>query len=244
MTRVRIRVRRQDAPDRLDSVRWEELEVEASATDTIATTLHAFRSNPVDAGGRKVAPVAFESACRFDGCGACTLLVNGRVRSACRTRTLAARPKRGPIVLEPLSKLPVVRDLVVDRRPLRSRLLAARAYLADEPRAAGPVDARVEPLDRCTECGACLEACPSTSLIGSFVGPAALGEARLLSLLPGASAEARSRLGALMAQGGVASCEKARTCVEVCPENIPLADAILALNADTARLWLRTLLRR
>jgi succinate dehydrogenase / fumarate reductase iron-sulfur subunit len=239
VTGVWLRVRRQDAPDRPETLRYEEFDVAVDPGDSVSAALHALREHPVTRDGRTVAPVAFESACRSAGCGACALLVNGRARLACRTSLESVRPKRGPIVLEPLSKLPLVRDLLVDKSPTRERLVRAHAFASAE---LGRAPSGIAELDRCTECGACLEACPETGRERPFVGPAALHEVHLLNRLD--VAEARARLDAAMQSGGVAECGKARNCVEVCPERLPLFDSILGLNHDTARLWVGFLLRR
>ena len=69
-----------------------------------------------------VPPVAWECNCLEEVCGACTMLVNGRVRQACTAlvdRLLAERP--GGIELRPMTKFPVLRDLMVDR----SRMFAS-----------------------------------------------------------------------------------------------------------------------
>lgn len=236
-----LRIQRQDSPSAPETQRFEEFEVEERPGDSIATALLSVRRRPVTTDGQRVAPIAFESTCRADGCGACTLLVNGHVRSACRTLLADARPKRGPVVLAPLSKFPLVRDLVVDRGRLRTARKRVHAWLGDAPVDHAP--RALAELDRCTECGACFEACPETRA-GRYVGPAALNEARLLNeLAAGAPAQGR-RLEASMAGDGVASCGKAQVCIEVCPERIPLFDSILVLQRQTTRRWLRTLLRR
>lgn len=236
-----LRIQRQDSPSAPETLRFEEFQVEDGPGDSIATALFSVRQRPVTTDGQRVAPVAFESACRADGCGACTLLVNGHVRSACRTLLADARPKRGPVVLAPLSKFPLVRDLVVDRSRLRAARKKLGAWLEEPPAAHVPL--ALAELDRCTECGACFEACPETSA-GRYVGAAALNEVRLLNeLAAGAPAQGR-RLDASMADGGVAGCGKAQVCIEVCPERIPLFDSILVLQRQTTRRWLRTLLRR
>ena len=65
------------------------------------------------------APIAYEANCLEEVCGSCTMLINGRVRQACSAlvdRLLEESP--GQIELRPMSKFPVIRDLVVDRRRL------------------------------------------------------------------------------------------------------------------------------
>lgn len=233
-----LRIFRQDSGDRPETRRFDEFEVEAEPGATLASALFSIQANPVTTSGRRVAPVAFESACRGDGCGACVLLVNGQVRLACRTALVA--PKRGVIRIEPLSKLPVVRDLIVDRSGLDRALADVRAWLApDSPPASSEVAAA---LDACSRCGACLEACPEWGAGSLFVGAAVLAEVHRLDQVDPEHARERER--ALMAPGGIADCAGAKNCVEVCPEGLPLFDSILELNRRTTRHWLRALLRR
>jgi succinate dehydrogenase / fumarate reductase iron-sulfur subunit len=241
--KVVVRVQRQDSPGALESRRFEDFSVEIRSGDSVATLLHAIADDPVTTEGHQVAPVAFESACRAARCSACTILVNAHAAVACRTSVESVRPKRGPIVLAPMSKFPLIRDLIVDRSPLRDAGQRLGAWL-DEPPAAAPLTTfALSEIDRCTNCGACFEACPETS--GKrFVGAAALNEARLANELSAGGPRKPARLDASMNAGGVAKCGKARVCVEVCPERIPLFDSILSLERETTRRWLATLLRR
>jgi len=240
---VELQILRQDGPELLATRRHETFRVDLAPSASIAAALYRIAEEPKTADGRDVSPVAFESACRGHGCGACTLLVGGHVRSACRTTLASVSPKRGPIALAPLAKFPLVRDLIVDRSGLRDRRLHAGAELGSElPEALGETHARAT-TDRCTECGACYEACPETQR-GRFVGPAALHEAFVLTSIRAGRADRDQRLERTMRDGGVADCGKARVCIEVCPEEIPIFDSILGLERETTRRWLRTLLRR
>ncbi len=53
-------------------------------------------------------------------CGACAMLINERPRLACST--FLHMLKGSTITLEPLSKFPLVRDLIVDRSNLFENL--------------------------------------------------------------------------------------------------------------------------
>ncbi len=80
--------------------------------------------------GRSVAPVAWDCNCLEEVCGACTMVINGRVRQACTAlvdRLLDDRPDE--IELRPMSKFPVVRDLVVDRSRLFRALEKVKAWI-------------------------------------------------------------------------------------------------------------------
>ena len=111
----RVRVLRQDAPGRESY--WECHVIPYEANMNVISVLQRIAALSTTEGGRSVAPVAWDCNCLEEVCGSCTMLVNGRTRMACTAlvdRLLDEQPEE--IVLEPMSKFPVVRYLVVDRR--------------------------------------------------------------------------------------------------------------------------------
>jgi succinate dehydrogenase / fumarate reductase iron-sulfur subunit len=42
-----------------------------------------------------------------------------------------------------------------------------------------------------------------------------------------------------MGEGGITDCGNAQNCIEVCPKDIPLTDAIARLGRQTTIQWLR-----
>jgi succinate dehydrogenase / fumarate reductase iron-sulfur subunit len=239
---VRLRVRRQDAPDRLESRRWDEFQVPVTPRTTVLGALLGVQANPVTADGREVAPPAFESGCLEDACGACAMLIDGRARQACSTRIVEIERKGRPIVIEPLGKFPLVRDLVVDRTRIFDDLRRVEAFVrldasgaAAAPPGIGQEQVEdLQALSRCTSCGACLEACPVFGEDADFVGAAALSRVALLDAHPVGALGKPRRLELVMAPGGVADCGKAHNCVEVCPAAVPTVDAIQQVSRDAS----------
>ena len=240
---VRLRVRRQDGRDDPASRRWEEFEVPVTDELTVMGCLDHVRREPKTADGKDVAPVAFDAACNREACGSCAMLINGRVALACATPVAQASPKGKPIVLEPLSKFPVERDLVVDRSRMEESLVRVRAWTeldgtaSASPAPAESVDHQAEryAIARCISCGACLEACPEYGPSSAFVGAAAIAEAHHEELHPSPSVHRRARVESLMTAGGVADCGKAQNCVEVCPVGVPLVESIGAMSRATSK---------
>lgn len=245
--KVRLRVVRQDAPDKPSSRRTEEFEIELVPNMTVHDCLEAIRRNPETLAGARVAPVAWDAPCLEESCGACTMLINGSARLACGTTVASVSPKGQPITLEPLSKFGVERDLIVDKSPMNAALERVHAWVtlgdmssrAVVPRESQEQQQRRFGLSACIGCGACLEACPEYQRDKSFVGAAAINRAHALNQHASGAMEKRTRVRLLMQDGGVADCGKAQACVEVCPKQIPLTESITKVARDATKemLW-------
>ncbi len=245
--KVRVRVKRQATPR--SKPFWEEFEVAVDDQANVISCLQQIQKHPRTFDGRLTSPVAWDSNCLEEICGACTMNVNGRVRQACSA--LVAELKQ-PLVLEPMQKFPAVRDLVVDRSSMFENLKRVRAWVGlDGTHAQGPgpsysaelAASRYE-MSRCMMCGCCLEACPQVNDHSPFVGAAVLNQVVLMNSHPTGHAQAGERLHALMADGGAADCGNAQNCVKVCPKGIPLVDSIGKVNRDITVQMLKDLFNR
>ena len=240
---VRLKVRRQDGPDRPETRRWEEFELPWQPQMNVISALMDVQKNPVTRDGKRVAPVVWECSCLEEVCGACTMLVNGKVRQSCTALVDTIAPKGETITLEPMTKFPLVRDLIVDRSRMFDDLKRVHAWiqldgsheLGPGPRQSQENQEEAYPLSRCMTCGCCLEACPKVNGHSKFIGPAAINQVRLFNLHPSGKMHAHERLEALMGEGGIADCGKAQNCVEVCPKEIPLVDSIAVVARETTK---------
>ena len=162
-----VRVLRQDRPD-LSSY-WQTFDVEYAFSMNVTSVLQYIAAHPQTAVGQTVAPVAYDSNCLEEVCGACTMLINGHVRQACTAlvdRLLAQHPQQ--IELRPMSKFPLIRDLAVDRRRLFRALEKLQGWIPVDgyydagpgPRQSQEQQQQAYPLSKCMSCGCCLEACP------------------------------------------------------------------------------------
>jgi succinate dehydrogenase / fumarate reductase iron-sulfur subunit len=248
--KVRIKIKRQDAADQPS--RWEEFVLDWHPQMNVISALMEIQKNPVTASGQKVAPVVWESVCLEEVCGACTMVINGRVRQSCTALVDQIAPNGETITLEPMTKFPLVRDLVVDRSRMFGDLKKVKAWitldgsheLGPGPRQSQENQEEAYPLSRCMTCGCCLEACPQINDHSNFIGPAAINQVRLFNLHPSGKMHAAERLETIMGEGGVADCGKAQNCVEVCPKEIPLVDSIaLVSRAATKHMLFGWLLK-
>jgi succinate dehydrogenase / fumarate reductase iron-sulfur subunit len=242
--RVRLKVRRRDAPGEVSY--WQSFSVPWRPRMNVISALMEIQRNPVTATGERVTPVSWECVCLEEVCGSCTMVINGRARQSCSALIERVSPDGEVITLEPMTKFPVIRDLVVDRSRMFEDLKRVKAWIqidGSHALGAGPRQAPESqevsyPLSRCMTCGCCLEACPQVSASNDFVGPAAISQVRLFNLHPSGAMHAADRLDAVMGEGGVEGCGKAQNCVEVCPKEIPLVDSIAAVGRETTKRML------
>ena len=257
-----VRVLRQEAPG--EPSRWERHQVTYEPNLNVISVLQKIATQATTSDGKSTSPVAWDCNCLEEVCGACTMLVNGETKQACSAlvdKLLAETP--GRIELRPMSKFPVVRDLMVDRGRMFRALERVHAWIPVDgygDRGAGPRESQDGqefryPLSECMTCGCCVEACPQFSKVElkqrvdetdeqfaerqgqaydqSFVGAAAISQTMLFNEHPTGHMNAGERLEALMGPGGLQMCGNAQNCVAVCPKEIPLTTSIAKAGRQT-----------
>src|ERR1700737_705576 len=184
---VTLRIWRQESPDH--EGRFEVFRVPFYKGANVISCLMEIQRNPLNAEGAVTTPVVWDSNCLEEVCGSCTMNINGRVRMACSS---LVEKLQEPIVLEPLRKFRLVRDLTVDRSRMFSALKQVRAWieldgtynLGPGPRQSQKDQATMYVLSTCMTCACCLEACPQVQMDNSFIGAAAISQARLFNMNP------------------------------------------------------------
>ena len=238
MDRILLKIKRQNSKD-TDSY-WEEFSLPYIANSNIISCLMDIQKNPINAKGEKVSPVVWESNCLEEVCGTCTMIINGKVRQAC---SALIDKLVQPIILEPMTKFPCERDLIVNRSRMFESLKKVKAWVPmDGFYDLGPGE-KILPdhqqtayiLSNCMTCGCCVEACPQYSKDNNFLGAAAISQARLFNMHPTGKIIKNERLDALMEDGGLTSCGNAQNCIEVCPKNIPLTESIALMGRQTTK---------
>jgi succinate dehydrogenase / fumarate reductase iron-sulfur subunit len=250
-----VRILRQDGPG--EGSYWERHKVPYESDMNVISILQKVAANATASDGRRVAPVAWDCNCLEEVCGACTMVINGKVRQACSAlvdKLLTDEPTE--IELRPMTKFPVVRDLMVDRGRLFHNLKRVKAWIPVDgyynagpgPRQSIAEQSVAYPLSECMSCGCCLDACPQFAKIEiepktketeeqftarkaeafneGFLGAHAISQAILFNTHPTGKNNSGERLDALMSVGGLQECGNAQNCVAVCPKNIPLTESI------------------
>ncbi len=250
-----VRVLRQDRPD--TQPYWQRFRVPHEPNMNCISALQKIAEIAETEDGQKVAPVVWECNCLEEVCGACTMIINGRVRQACTALVdTLLEEHAGEIELRPMTKFPVVRDLMVDRARIFASLKKVKAWIPVDSylhMGAGPRQSQENQelayqYSKCMSCGCCLEACPQFLKIElarepgetedayhrrlnelnnrSFMGAHAVAQVELFNSNPTGKMNAAERLDALTDEGGIQVCGNAQNCVKVCPKEIPLTTAI------------------
>ena len=268
-----VRILRQDGPGKPSH--WETFRVPYEPNLNITSVLQKIAALGATASGQQASPVAYQANCLEEVCGACTMVVNGRVRQACSAlvdRLLEENPDG--IELQPMTKFPVLRDLVVDRERMFQALERVGAWVGVDDyydRGAGPKESQAQqesryPLSECMTCGCCVEACPQYLKVElaqepgesdeafeqrkraeyekSFIGPAAISQAMLFNEHGTGRMAADERLDAMMGPGGLQACGNAQNCVAVCPKSIPLTTSIARAGRQTTLYAIRKVFGR
>jgi succinate dehydrogenase / fumarate reductase iron-sulfur subunit len=185
--------------------------------------------------------LAIRYSCREALCGSCGVQVNGIPRLACYTQV--SELEGHVISLEPLSGLPLIRDLVVDNAPFftHHRNVWPNLRREDDAEQESPTDQyRQHDSERnryiqfagCIKCGLCYSACPTASTDRLFPGPQALTQAYRYNADSRDRAEER-RLTLVDVSHGVWRCHFAGSCTSVCPKGVDPALAIQLLRRKT-----------
>ncbi len=170
-------------------------------------------------------PVTWEHSCLQKKCGGCAMVINKHPALACDTYLRDIKSK--VITIEPLSKFPVVEDLMVDRSSMMTDLVSASAWLEEE--AESNDEELIYEASKCLQCGLCLEVCPNYCTDGSFKGMAmATPLSKLIHLSENESENKR-----LLRSYKVAvyrGCGKSLACRDICPAGIDIDRLLVKSN--------------
>lgn len=174
-------------------------------------------------------PIRWERSCSEKKCGACAMLINGYPRLACAT-FLCDVVKKDLVTLAPLSKFPVLEDLVVDRTILLEILKDMKIYQSEGDITKLKEDNKMMyRSSKCILCGCCLEICPN------FMGDNRFNGAFAMSALFKASKHNNDENHVKSLQEEYQKhfyrdCGQSLSCVGVCPCDVPHDELQAILN--------------
>lgn len=189
----------------------------------------------------------FDFVCRSAVCGSCGMLVNGKPRLACRTRT-EELPRR--ITLLPLPFFKLVGDLSVDTgtwfremgERVQSWIHSEEPFnpLKEEERMPNEVAQHIYELDRCIECGCCLAACSVAVMRSDFLGAAGLLRMARFLVDPRDQRSTAEVFEVVGTDQGIFGCVGLMGCDDYCPKDLPLATQLAYLRRKLALAGLRS----
>jgi succinate dehydrogenase / fumarate reductase, iron-sulfur subunit len=228
---------------------WEEFELELKPYLNITSALMEVQKNPINRKNEKVTPIAWEQGCLEEVCGSCSMLINGRPRQGCTAliQSLLDATGSNTVTIAPMSKFPLIKDLVVDRAQMFDNLKKIKAWIEVDdaldrgfgPKISPKTQEAMYVLSTCMTCGCCTEACPQINAHSKFVGPATISQVRLFNAHPVGKLMEAERLKPLIEEGGVSDCGNSQNCVAVCPKEIPLTESIALMGRKVVKQALK-----
>ncbi len=173
--------------------------------------------------GETVRKIKYESSCHEKKCGACAMVINHRPALACSV-FLCNIVKSGKITIEPLSKFPVLCDLVVDRKSMFQKLEIMRLWLTEKDEDDSHWDRSLQySAGQCMMCGLCLEICPNYHPNTPFGGAASMVHAFKM-LEQTEQGEHLDEIKKAYAEHFLDTCSQSLSCETICPARLPLGE--------------------
>lgn len=177
-----------------------------------------------DIDGKPADRIRWECSCLQAVCGGCAMLINKKPSLACDS--FLKDIKGDTLILEPLSKFPVVCDLVVDRSIIEKNLLEAEIYIKQYSGDKKGEHEHQYQVAKCLHCGLCLEVCPNYVKGEDFFGGIFANSAYLAHSLSKDNSSIKKEYNDHFAKG----CSKSLSCQRVCPVHIQTLSSIAKMN--------------
>lgn len=220
-----VKIKRRSTPEA--EAYWQSFSYNGPKHVSVSAVLDAlnYSDDLMDIDGNPAPRIRWECSCMQSMCGACAMVINGVPALACAT--FADEVKGDTLVLEPLSKFPVIADLIVDRSSIYEHLIQAKAYLDNLAANDTRQHKQQYSVAKCLKCGLCLEVCPNYYPDGEFYGAVFANEGYLIASQskeksPQVMKEYKKHFGA--------GCSKALSCQTVCPMEIETLTSIMRMN--------------
>lgn len=222
---MKVRILRQQSPTA--EPYWESFDYDGPRESSVSGMLDYlnYHDDIVNDTGQRTGRIVWECSCLQGMCGACAMVINGMPALACDT-FLGDLPG-DEVVLRPLQKFPVIRDLVVDRTSIHENLKHGNVYIGEYQPNTGEDHAQQYEVAKCLKCGLCLEICPNYTSGKTFFGAVFANDCYLVY----ARNQQKARdIRKTYAQHFGNSCSKSLTCMDVCPMGIRTIASMVRLN--------------
>lgn len=222
---MRIKILRRQSSD--TKPYWQEFNIDKNNELSIAGVLEQLNSRDElrDVEGVVAKRIEWECSCMQGMCGACAMVINKRPALACEV--FLRDIKTDTITLEPLSKFPTIRDLVVDRSIIEDNLRKVHAYIEEFKGNNPKVYDQMYSVGKCLKCGLCLEVCPNYKSGEKFFGTVFAHESFLIASRSKTREEDIRKSYTTHFETG---CSKSLSCSDICPMNIKTIASIGRMN--------------
>lgn len=224
-----IKIERRNNPNSepyIQCIRYESENLNA----TLATALTEINNNEYkDVKGEPVEFIMWENSCLQRKCGACAMVIEGIPKLACRC---FLKEYRKEILVTPMKKFPLIKDLVVDRSVLFDNLKKLEVWLGKSEITDGNREVVYE-ASKCLQCGCCLEVCPNFYIDENFFGAAGAVAAT------GVIAQGDNNISEPILQQYdkhvYEGCGKSLACKKICPAGIDVEHMLI--HSNKISLW-------
>ncbi|MEG1945948.1 MAG: 2Fe-2S iron-sulfur cluster-binding protein [Lachnospiraceae bacterium] len=226
---MRIKILRQK--DRESLPFYQEFAYNGERNITVAALLDYlnYHDDLFDAEGKVASRIRWECSCQQKMCGACAMVINGVPALACDVFLKELKIKNDTITLKPLSKFPVIADLIVDRSIIFDNLVESGLWLDDRKPPEQAEYAHQYTAAKCLKCGICLEVCPNYRDGTRFFGAAIVNETYLTCSQNSKNAH-QKKMRESYQKHFMAGCSKSLACERLCPVKMKTLSSICKLQ--------------
>ncbi len=220
-----VKIKRQKNRD--SKAYWQYFEYSGDVNTTVAAVLDFlnYSDDLYDIDGNYAPRIRWECSCLQKVCGACAMVINGKPSLACNT--FLDKMKGKELVLEPLSKFPVVADLITDRSIIDNNLRQVQLYIGERDENDGGLYELQYTAAKCLKCGLCLEICPNYIKGDNFFGALFANDTFLTHSL---SKNRKKELKREYTKHFSSGCSKALSCESICPTGISTLSSIFSME--------------
>ncbi len=179
--------------------------------------------------------LTYRSFCRSSICGTCAIKVNGKSVLACKTKV---SDFDSDIFIEPISRVNVIKDLVVDHSYIEKSIKDNKAWFVDEIRDDKENIQYPKEFEKfnlqtdCILCMACYAECDALDYESNFSGPFAFTKVFRFVFDSRDKEDKQNRIE-IAKENFLYSCVNCQKCAMVCPKGISSAmDIKMLQNSD------------
>ncbi len=223
---VRVKIQRFD-PHQDAGPQFKEYTVNGKITDRVLDLLMRIKRH-------QDGSLALRKSCAHGVCGSDAMIINGTERLACKTLVQDVVDEEGGVMtVEPLTNLPVQKDLMVDQDEFFKRYRSVKPFFIQKEQPPqrewlqSPEERKsIDDATKCILCASCYSACPVLREKNpSFLGPAQIVQAQRFND-DSRDSGFEQRLEALDKPDAVWACENHFQCTKVCPRGIKVTKLI------------------